>query len=179
MNSGKTILIGVSGSIAAYKACDVIRRLMEKGHTVKVAMSEEAGRFVTATTFAALTANPVYETLWGDNGWRMDHIAWAKQAHAMAIVPATANMIAKCAYGFADDCVSALYLTVSVPVLVAPAMNTEMFHKPIVKANISRLVDNGTKIIMPTSGRLACGDVGQGHLADVDVIVDEIESVLK
>ena len=170
----KRIVLGVTGSIAAYKACDIARRLMENGCQVFVAMTPPAAKLVTPTTFAALTGNAVYADMWDDNAWNMTHIDLAKTADVMLIAPATANTIAKVAHGFAEDPVSSLALATRAKKIIAPAMNEGMFENSFVQENLARLTKQGVEIISPVKGNLACGDVGVGHLADVDVIVNAV-----
>ncbi len=171
MAAPRKILLGVCGSIAAYKACDITRRLMENGCQVDVAMTAEAAKLVSPTTFAALSGRHVYADMWDQQAWSMSHIELARQADVFLIAPATANTIAKIAHGFADDPVCALALTVHCPIIMAPAMNEDMFNNVAVKENIATLKKRGVQFIEPIVGQLACGVNGVGHLADVGEIL--------
>ena len=176
----RSVLLGVTGSIAAYKACDLVRRLQDQGCDVSVIMTSCAEKFVTPMTFEALSRRPVHRDMFArDVEWDMAHISLAKWAELFVIAPATANVIGKLASGIADDLVTSTAITVKVPVLVAPAMNTGMFTNPIVQDNIAKLKKAGLTFVEPKSGKLACGDVGQGALADVDVIVKAVLALLK
>jgi len=174
------VVLGVTGSIAAYKACDVVRRLQDKGCTVRVVMSACACHFVMPLTFETLSGHAVASEMF-DRGtdWEMAHIALAKWADVYVIAPATANVIGKLAAGMADDMVTCTALTVKVPVLIAPAMNTGMFTNGTVQDNIAKLKKQGVKVIAPKSGKLACGDTGTGALADIDTIVSTVVALLK
>ncbi len=174
------VVLGVTGSIAAYKACDIVRRLQDQECDVTVVMSESAEKFVTALTFEALTQRPVHcEMFARDVGWDMAHISLAKLADVVLIAPATANMIGKIAGGIADDLLSCTVMTTQAPVVIAPAMNTQMLMNKIVQENISKLKSHGITFIDSKVGKLACGDVGSGTLADVDVIVKQAMALLK
>ena len=172
----KNVVLGVCGSVAAYKAGDVIRRLQEKNCDVTVVMTTEAERFITPLTLAALSGKEVYTDMFSNDGWRMGHIALSRNADVLVIAPATANIIAKIAQGFADDLLTALAMTVRVPVLLAPAMNDDMYGNAIVQENCAKLKKHGIKFIEPVKGKLACGAEGVGHIADVD---DIVKAVLK
>lgn len=176
----KHILVGVTGSIAAYKAADIVRRLQEKDFDVKVVMTNNAKKFVTTLTFETLTKQKVVSDMFESNiDWDMEHISLAKWADLYLIAPATANIISKVAFGIADDVVCATAITMKKPVVIAPAMNTAMWTNAIVCENIKRLKNFGINIIEPKCGQLACGDVGQGALADVSKIVDDVVLLLK
>ncbi|MBF0595361.1 MAG: hypothetical protein HQL22_10400 [Candidatus Omnitrophica bacterium] len=176
----KNIVLGVSGSIAAYKACDIVRRLQDKGCDVTVILTDNAAKFVTALTFEALSRRPVLSDMFArDVEWDMAHIALAKLADVLVIAPATANIIGKIAGGIADDLLSCTAMTTKAPVVIAPAMNTEMFANSIVQENIAKLKKHGVMFVGPKSSKLACGDVGCGALADVDDIVKAVIALLK
>ncbi len=176
----KNVVLGVTGSIAAYKAADVVRRLQDKGCDVTVMMTSGAEKFVTALTFEALTHRPVYTDMFTHEGaWDVAHVSLAKQADIFVIAPATADIIAKVAYGFADDFVACTALTTKAPVLIAPAMNDDMFSNPVLQENIEKLKKRGINFVAPKEGKLACGTVGVGALADVDVIVQAVVDLLK
>ena len=176
----KKVVLGVTGSIAAYKAADVVRRLQDKGCDVTVMMTPGAEKFVTALTFEALTRRPVYRDMFTHEGaWDVAHVSLAKQADIFVIAPATADMIAKVAYGLADDFVACTALTTKAPIVMAPAMNDDMFSNPVLQENITKLKKRGVKFVAPKEGKLACGTVGVGALADVDVIVRTVVDLLK
>jgi phosphopantothenoylcysteine decarboxylase/phosphopantothenoylcysteine decarboxylase/phosphopantothenate--cysteine ligase len=163
----KSIVVAVTGSIAAYKACDLVRNLRKSGHRVTVLMTENARKFVSLMTFETLSGEKAFSTSW-DEG--MLHIDAKNLAAVFAVVPATANMLAKMAHGIADDLVCATYLAVSCPVLVAPAMNPGMFNHPATQANLVTLKERGAYVAEPESGEVICGDVGQGKMASVAAI---------
>ena len=169
----KNILIGITGGIAAYKAADLTSRLIKEGAKVKVVMTENALKFIDPLTFESLSGNPVYyDTFQRSERWDINHVSLAKWADVMVIVPATANIIAKAACGLADDLLSTTILAVECKVFFAPAMNTAMYRKEAVQHNISILKNRGYEFIAPAKGRLACGDWGEGKLANVDDIVE-------
>ena len=170
----------MTGSIAAYKAADLVRRLQDKGCDVTVMMTPGAEKFVTALTFEALTHRPVYRDMFTHEGaWDVAHVSLAKKADVFVIAPATADMIAKVAWGFADDFVACTALTTKAPIVMAPAMTDDMFSNPILQENIAKLKKCGVFFVAPRKGKLACGTVGTGALADVDVIVNTIIDLLK
>ena len=176
----RNVVLGITGSIAAYKACDLVRRLQDRGCTVRVVMSACACSFVTPLTFEALSGQAVASGLFGrGTDWEMAHIALAQWADVYVIAPATANVIGKISHGIADDLVSCTAMTVKVPVLIAPAMNTGMFTNKIVQDNMARLKKRGVTFVPPKSGKLACGDTGNGALADIDTIVKAVDALLK
>ena len=170
----KNIVLGVCGSIAAYKAGDIIRRLRDNNCSVTVIMTKEANQFITPVTFAALSGHDVYSDMFDQGAWRMAHIELAKAADAVLVAPATANIIGKIAHGLADDLLSTFVLTTKAPVFIAPAMNDDMYANNIVKANCAALKKHGVKFIEPVNGKLACGVIGVGHLADVEHIVKAV-----
>src|SRR5580692_5750893 len=159
------VTVGVSGGIAAYKAAELVRALQRQTVEVHVVMTEAAQRFVQPLTFAALTGHKVVTSLWedsdagekGDAQSGIDHIAEAQWADALVVAPATANTLAKFAHGIADDFLSTLYLATTAPVLVAPAMNVNMWNHPATQANLQVLRQRGVKIVEPGAGYLACG----------------------
>lgn len=165
------VALFVTGGVAAYKACEVLRGLQKAGHEVRVAMTDDATRFVGTTTFEALTHHPVLTDLYAQPGDAIPHITLSEWAELALVCPATANVLAKIATGIADDAVSTTLLACAVPVLVAPAMNVRMWCNAATQANVETLRTRGVGFVMPASGQLACGDVGEGKLADVDVIV--------
>ncbi len=164
----QTIVVGVTGGIGAYKACELCRSLMRRGFRVKVVMTDAATRFVTPLTFRTLTGEPVAVSLWADEpDSRVHHISLAEEADVLVIAPCTANVIAKLVHGRADDMLTTTALACEAPVVIAPAMNIRMWRKEITQANVHELQARGAVIVAPTSGELACGDVGEGRLADV------------
>lgn len=175
----KTVVIGVTGGVAVYKALDVISRLRKKNIDVHVIMTESAGEFVNPLSFQSLSQNMVVTNMFDEpKHWEIQHISLAKKADLMLIVPATANIIGKVANGIADDMLSTTIMATHAPVVFAPAMNTNMYLNPIVQNNIEKLKNYGYKFIEPESGRLACGDVGSGKLADTELIADKVISML-
>ncbi len=174
MATPKQVVLGVCGSIAAYKAGDIIRRLQDEHCQVKVVMTKEAERFITPLTLAALSGNDVYSDMFEGNTWRMAHIELAKSADVFLIAPATAHVIGKMANGLADDLLTTLAITTKAPIFMAPAMNDEMFTNSLVQENCAKLKKHGVRFIEPVKGKLACGVTGVGHLADVDIIVKAV-----
>ncbi len=177
MLKGKTILIGVTGSIAAYKAADLASRLMKQHAQVHVIMTENGAKFVSPITFETLTGRKCITDTFdrnypSDHPIEVEHISLAKKADLVIVAPATANIIAKMACGIADDMLSTTLLACTCPVLVSPAMNTHMYEHPATQANLDILRARGVKIIEPASGHLACGDEGKGKLPDPAFLVD-------
>lgn len=175
---GQHVLLAVCGGIAAYKACEVLRGLQKAGCDVRVTMTEDAERFVGVTTFEALSGAPVATSLYEYPGSAIPHIELAEWADAAVVVPATANVMAKMACGIADDCLSTTLLACACPVLVAPGMNVHMWQNPATQANVGTLRERGVSFVGPDSGRLACGEVGEGKLAGVDEIVEAALALL-
>lgn len=175
----KTIVVGICGGIAAYKALDVVSNLKKKGFNIHIIMTKSSMEFVTPLSFQALSQNMVVKDMFEEpRAYEIQHISLAKKADLMLIIPATANIIGKVANGIADDMLSTTIMASKAPVVFAPAMNTNMYNNPIVKANIDKLKDYGYRFISPVSGRLACGDVGDGKLADTTFISEKITSIL-
>jgi phosphopantothenoylcysteine decarboxylase/phosphopantothenate--cysteine ligase len=168
------IVLGVSSSIACYKACDLVRLLMKQNHSVHVVMTQNATELVAPLTLETLSGNPVHVSTFSHAERQLKHLALAAQAQLFAVVPATANVIGKMAAGIADDLLTTTYLSVKCPVLIAPAMNSAMWNHPIVQDNLNKLTRFGAKIVHPASGVLASGEEGMGCLADIQVIADEI-----
>ncbi len=177
----KHIVLGVTGSIAAYKAADIIRRLQDEGMRVSVIMTAAAENFITPLTLASLSGEKVFRTMFeeGEDSWQIGHIQFARQADALLIAPATASILGKLANGIADDLLTCTALATKAPILMAPAMNEDMYNNKIVQENCRKLKKFGIKLIGPVKGKLACGTVGQGHLAEVEDIVKEVKDVLK
>ena len=169
------IIFGVSAGIAAYKALELVRLLVKEGAEVRVVMSANADKFVTPLTFEALSRSPVYCSLF-DAQSSMEHIRVTENADLLVVAPATASILAKMANGLADDPLSCSHLAFNGPVLVAPAMNQEMWEHAAVKQNIATLKSRGVEFIDPEPGELACGVIGQGRLADINVILDKIKN---
>ena len=169
------IIFGVSAGIAAYKALELVRLLVKEGAEVRVVMSANADKFVTPLTFEALSRSPVYYSLF-DAQRSMEHIRVTENADLLVVAPATASILAKMANGLADDPLSCSHLAFKGPVLVAPAMNQEMWEHAAVKQNIATLKSRGVEFIDPEPGELACGVIGQGRLADINVILDKIKN---
>jgi phosphopantothenoylcysteine decarboxylase/phosphopantothenate--cysteine ligase len=167
----KRILLGVSGGIAAYKAAELARRLVTAGAVVKVVMTKSAAEFVTPMTFAALTGQTVGTALFGPGVHPLEHIWLGQQVDAIALVPATANIIGKVAHGIGDDLLTTILIAATRPVLVCPAMNCEMYENPAVQDNLSRLRERGMWVQEPEAGALACGAVGYGRLPETESIL--------
>lgn len=171
MLSGKNIVLGISGGIAAYKAADLISRLKKKNASVFVVMTEAATHFITPLTLQTLSQNPVSVSVFDEPvAWEVNHVSLADKADVFAVVPATANIIGKLAYGIADDMLTTTALAMRCPKIAAPAMNTAMFQNKIVVDNIEKLKEAGYEIIEPRVSRLACGAEGKGALAELDLI---------
>ncbi|SHF31685.1 bifunctional phosphopantothenoylcysteine decarboxylase/phosphopantothenate--cysteine ligase CoaBC [Caloramator proteoclasticus] len=175
----KNVVIGVSGGIACYKALDIVSRLKKKGINVYVIMTESATEFVAPLSFQSLSQNYVVVDMFEDpKTWEVEHISLAEKADVFVIAPATANVIGKIANGIADDMLTTTVMATKAPVLIAPAMNTNMYENKIVQRNIEFLKSMGYYFIEPESGRLACGAVGKGKLAEPEKIVEYIEMLL-
>ena len=173
--SGKRILLGVTGGIAAYKAAELVRLLAKQGASVQVAMTEAASRFVTPVTFQALSGKPVFTDQWDARiANNMAHIDLTRDADVLLIAPATADFIAKLANGLADDLLSTLALARDCPLLVAPAMNRQMWENPATRRNVATLRGDGVIIFGPASGDQACGETGLGRMLEADEIVAEL-----
>ena len=172
------VLLAVCGGIAAYKACEVLRALQKSGCEVRVTMTEDATRFVGPVTFEALSGAPVATSLYDYPGSAIPHISLAEWADVAVVAPATANVLAKMACGIADDCLTTTLLACACPVLVAPGMNVHMWQNPATQANVSTLRERGVRFVGPDSGRLACGEVGEGKLASVDEVVEAALALL-
>lgn len=172
----KNVVLGVTGGIAVYKAVDVVSKLVKLGANVDVIMTKNATKFVSPLTFQSLSHNKVIHEMFSEvNYWDIEHISLAQKADLFAIVPATANVIGKIANGIADDMLTTTLMATKAKVLIAPAMNTNMYTNPIYQQNESFLRKIGYKFVETASGRLACGDIGYGKLADTSKIVNRIE----
>ncbi len=170
------VLVGVCGGIAAYKSAELVRELQRGGAEVRVIMTRSAQEFVQPLTFASLTGHKVFTSLWDSPSEAsvIEHIAQAQWADVLVIAPATATTIAKLSHGIADDFLSATYLAAKAKVVIAPAMNVNMWNHPATRANIATLEQRGHRVIEPGSGYLACGMTGDGRLADTEMIVGEV-----
>ena len=173
------VVLGVTGGIAVYKACELLRLLQKRGIDVFVVMTQNACRFVAPLTFETLSGHPVaVDTFDHPQTWEVEHIALAKRADLFLIAPATANIIGKMACGIADDMLSTTVMATRAPVLVAPAMNTGMWESAAVQQNVKTLQARGIQFVMPASGHLACGDSGAGKLEDVEIIAERAREML-
>src|SRR3974390_2565428 len=168
------IILGVGGGIAAYKSAELARLLMEHGHTVRVVMTRAAEEFIRPLTFAALTGQKVLTDLFAIES-AIEHIAIAQQHDLLAVAPATADLMAKLAGGLADDFLTTLYLAFTGPVVIAPAMNVNMWQHPATRANLEKLLERGHLVVGPGEGWLGCGMTGSGRLADPEEIAGAIE----
>ena len=170
------VVLGVTGGIGAYKSCELARELMRRGMRVKTVMTAAAQRFVTPLTFRTLTGEPVGVSLWDDPTQRVHHVSLAEEADVVVVAPCTANVIAKIAQGRADDLLTTTVLASQGPLVIAPAMNTRMWVKDVTRHNVAVLESRGVVIVEPGTGDLACGEVGEGRLAEVGVIADVVEN---
>ncbi|MGQ9778631.1 MAG: bifunctional phosphopantothenoylcysteine decarboxylase/phosphopantothenate--cysteine ligase CoaBC [Bacillota bacterium] len=176
---GKTVVLGVTGGIAAYKAAELASFLTQRGAAVEVVMTPAACQFVTPLTFRELTGRPVAVDLFAPPArFEIQHVGLAERADLVAVVPATANTIAKVALGLADNLLTSVVLATRKPVLMAPAMNTGMYENPATQVNLARLRERGIVLVGPAEGRLACGAVGMGRLAPLEEIVFAMEKLL-
>jgi len=179
MLKNKTIVLGITGSIAAYKAADIASKLTQEGAKVEVVMTSSATKFITPLTLRNITGRPVISDMWDLNyEFNVEHVALAEAASVVVIAPATANIIAKLRAGIADDMLSCVVLATRAPVILAPAMNDNMFQNPITQDNLAKLKARGFTVITPAYGRLASGKVGLGRLAETQEILDVIKMVL-
>lgn len=167
----RTIVLGVTGSIAAYKACELVRLFVKNGDDVHVVMTDHAKEFVTPLTFRTLSRNPVESAMFaGPLEWKPGHISLADAADVLVVAPATANIIAKMANGIADDLLSSVALATKAPIVVAPAMNTGMWENVATQGNIETLKKRGVRFVDVGDGELACGTSGPGRMADPEAI---------
>lgn len=176
---GRTVGIGITGGIAAYKIADLVSRLKKDDIEVIVIMTEGATRFISPLTFRTLSGREVLTSLWETSKeWKVQHVGIAEELDLLVIAPATANFIAKMAHGLADDLLSTIVLANTAPVLVVPAMNTNMFKNPITQDNIKKLQDYGYRFMDPDTGMLACGVTGVGRLPEIEDIYKQIKNLL-
>ena len=172
-------VIGVTGSIAAYKACELVRLFVKAGWDVQVAMTEHAKEFVTPLTFRTLSKNPVQCDMFADPlSWKPEHISLADAADVLVIAPATANVIAKMAHGIADDLLTSVALATKAPIWVAPAMNDGMWSNPATQENIETLKSRGVAFVAPGVGELACGTSGPGRMAEPSEIFKAVSAAM-
>ncbi|MDD5130000.1 MAG: flavoprotein [Candidatus Omnitrophica bacterium] len=176
----KNIILGVTASIAIYKSCSLIRRLRECGFAVHVVMTKEAQELIKPVVFQSLSGNRVYsgEIFDAPDTWEIEHIALASKADLILIAPATANIIAKLSAGICDDLLSCTVCASKAQVLVAPAMNENMYNNKITQGNIAKLKSSGLNFVLPRKGLLACGVTGVGCLAETDQIIKEVKKLL-
>ncbi len=180
MSSARTVLVGVTGSIAAYKACEIVSCLKKASLDVQVVMTKEALEFVRPLTFQTLSQNEVVSDMFTPpDTWNPRHTSLADKANLIVIAPATACVIAKLAAGICDDILTCTVYAAKAPVLIAPAMHTNMYNHPVTQENIAKLKKAGYHFIAPVKGHLACGCEGIGHIADVKEIVTEAQRLLK
>lgn len=177
--ANRTIILGVTGSIAAYKAADITSRLTERGASVFPVMTEAATKLIQPMTLQTLARNPVAYDLWKEaEGWQPGHIDLADQADLLLVAPATANCLANFAHGLAPDLLGSIHLATRAPVMMAPAMNGKMLSHPATQANLQVLQSRGVQFVEPDTGMLACGYEGKGKLAAVDDIVQSVVDLL-
>jgi phosphopantothenoylcysteine synthetase/decarboxylase len=179
MSRGKRLVLGVTGSVSAYKAVDIASRLTQQGVEVDVILTANGARFITAMALSAVTHRPVVSDMWDNDQSRISHIEVADAASLVLVAPTTANVMAKMAHGLADDSLTAVLLATLAPVLVAPAMNGKMWQHAATQANYEILQKRGVKFIGPARGMLACGYEGIGRLAPVNEIIAAVGEVLK
>lgn len=177
--SSKTLALGVSGSIAAYKAADLTSELRKAGAEVHVVMTESATQFISALTLGTLSRNPVLTSFWEEEGWEPGHIELADKIDLFLVAPATAQQVGNYANGLAPDLLGAIYLATKAPVMLAPAMNGKMYEHEAVQKNLEILKGRGVEIIEPVVGELACGYEGLGKLASIETIAKCVVSKLR
>ncbi len=179
MLTNYNVLLGISGGIACYKSCEIVSRLKKLGAGVDVIMTKNATEFVSPLTFETLSARPVVSDMFDrEREWEVEHIALAKKADICIIAPATANVIAKFADGIADDMLTTTYLALKCPIIIAPAMNTNMYENVAVRENLDKLRARGVTVVDCAEGRLACGDSGKGKMAEPVDIVGKVAEIL-
>ncbi|MCL2377444.1 MAG: bifunctional phosphopantothenoylcysteine decarboxylase/phosphopantothenate--cysteine ligase CoaBC [Defluviitaleaceae bacterium] len=175
----KNIVLGITGSIAAYKGAEIANLLKKDGNSVHVIMTAAATKFITPLTLQSLTKNKVYVDMFEEIAYEdVRHISLAQRADIFVIAPASANIIGKIANGIADDMLSTVVMATRAPVLICPAMNTAMYENPIVQGNMDKLAGLGYHFVQPRESLLACGDVGRGAMAEPGTIVQEINRLL-
>jgi phosphopantothenoylcysteine decarboxylase len=178
--AGKVIILGVTGSIAAYKAADIVSQLVKWGAEVHVIMTESATKFITPLAMQTMSRNPVHVDMWADiSEWEPGHISLADRADLLLVAPLTAQTMANFANGNAPDLLSCTYLATLAPVILAPAMNGKMYDHPATQRNLEILLERGHQLIDPETGMLACGYEGKGKLAQVQTICEKVLEFLK
>ena len=177
--SKKNIILGVTASIAIYKACDLVRRLQDAGFSVTVVETKEAQELIRPIVFQSLSGNKVYCGLFDSpEAWEIEHVSLAEKADLILVAPATANIIGKTASGISDDLLTCIIAATKAPVLIAAAMNENMYKNKIIQANIQKLKSLGYKFIEPKVGKLACGKTGIGCLAEVEEIIKAVKKYI-
>jgi len=175
----KNIILGVTASIAIYKACDIVRRLQEEGFTITVIQTKEAQELIRPVVFQSLSGNRVYSGLFdAAEAWEIEHVSLAEKCDLVLVAPATANTIGKIASGICDDLLTCVVCATKAPVLICPAMNEAMYNNKITQGNIQKLKSLRYKFVEPRKGRLACGKTGVGCLAEVEAIIKEVKNNL-
>jgi phosphopantothenoylcysteine decarboxylase / phosphopantothenate---cysteine ligase len=177
--AGKRIVLGITGGIAAYKAAELTRLLVKAGATVDVVMTEAATHFVSTVTFQALSGRPVWTNLWSDENRSMAHIDLTRGADAVLVAPATADFLARLAHGMADDLLTTLCQARDCPLLVAPAMNRQMWEQPATQRNMAQLAADGVTVLGPAAGEQACGEVGEGRMLEAQEVFDALTAFLQ
>jgi len=177
--AGKRIVLGITGGIAAYKAAELTRLLVKAGAAVDVVMTEAATHFVSAMTFQALSGRPVWTSLWSDENRSMAHIDLTRGADAVLVAPATADFLARLAHGMANDLLTTLCQARDCPLLVAPAMNRQMWEQPATQRNVEQLASDGVTVLGPAAGEQACGEVGEGRMLEAQDLFDELLAFLQ
>ncbi len=177
--SGKKIILGITGGIAAYKTCGLIRLMVKSGADVKAVLTPNASNFITETTLRTLTKNPVYIRQFDEFEWKPEHVSLSDEADLFIIAPASANTIGKIANGISDNLLTSLITVFDKPVIIAPAMNCKMWENKFVQENLSKLINSGFHIVEPEQGELACGYEGAGRLADINKIYEKICEVIE
>ena len=180
MQVKKNVVLGVTASVAIYKACDLVRRLSDAGYTVTVVMTREAEELVRPIVFQSLSGNKVYRGLFDlPDAWEIEHVSLAEKADMVLVAPATANIIGKMACGICDDLLTCIIQATKAPVMLSPAMNDNMYAHPVTQDNIRKLKKLGVRFVEPVKGKLACGKTGPGCLASVETIVEAVKKVLR
>lgn len=175
----KNIVVGITGSIAAYKSCEIVRELKRKNWNVKVVMTENSTKFITPLTLQALSQNPVYTDMFEIRNYEEDHISLSEFADIILIAPASANVIGKIASGICDNLLTCTIFAFCGPVILAPAMNENMWENSIVQENVKKLKEKGYIFVGPEKGRLASGKEGIGRLAEISEIVEKVEETFE
>lgn len=175
---GQRVVLGVSGSVAAVKTPDIVRRLRDKGFEVSCVMTSGAVKFVSPLAISTFCGEAVHTDMWSDEAYRVPHLRLSSEASVMLIAPASAAILAKCAHGVSDDLVTLTYLSASVPVVMAPAMHPTMWEHPATRENVRILKERGVTFVGPYIGPLADHTIGEGRMSDPDEIVAAIEKIL-